>query len=513
MNQLESMIRDYLAVNLDILEKGLRLVDTEYPLKNFLGASGRIDILAKDIFGNYVIVEIKRSDQAARQALHELFKYVSIIHRQLGVAQSMIRSILVSTTWHELALPFSEFLEIVPCHTEGYQISVDLDGKVKSATKFVPVSLNSPLNVSRCQNIHLYENKDERDDHIDQISGVLTGLGIVDHVLFTVDHDGSNTRVIFPHGTYVMFSSPFNTLEENEREDLKVQLRWDDELDNPDENFLVAYCHVFDGHDTMEIGTPEKLRLMEETWRIRVAVRAGRFKSNEKLLTDDDVIRLTMQTEGGSPHYLNFLSSPKFKERWTQLLDDSLTVARGNANWTNAISMIFDEIAKRDPNASVAVSIYNIANTHFSLSKMCVGDFRYFPNIEIISKENDGIRFYSSLIRWNNKKINLSPSRFFKITCIEPMYWLTAQHFGEQYEFDDLVREAAGLETPFFCFFAPVHGQPSKHELTFSDEIRYEPLSEELISGPSEFFDANKAFFRAYQALVSESASGLFETT
>lgn len=305
MNQLEAKIRDYLASNLEMLERGLILVDTEYLLKNSFGASGRVDILARDIFGNYVIIEIKRSDQAARQALHELFKYVSIIHRQLGVSQFSIRAMLVSTTWHELAVPFSEFLEVASCHTEGYQITADVDGVISSATKFSPVVLNSALVASRCQNLHLYMTREKRDNNIFKISQILTDFGIADHVLFSIDHDGKDKRIIYPYGTYVMFSSPFNVLDVDKCEVLKLRLDWNDELDSPDENFLVAYCRDFDGHDTMEIGAPEKLRVIKETWAINVAVRAGRFKTNQKLLTDNEVLQLTMQTDGGSSHYLN----------------------------------------------------------------------------------------------------------------------------------------------------------------------------------------------------------------
>lgn len=511
MNQLEAKIRDYLASNLGMLEKGLTLVDTEYLLKNSFGADGRIDILARDVFGNYVIIEIKRSDQAARQAVHELFKYVSIIHRQLGVSQSIIRAMLVSTNWHELAVPFSEFLEVASCHAEGYQIAADADGVVSSVIKFSPVSLNSPLVASRCQSLHLYVTKEKRDDNIAEISKILTDLGIDDHVLFSIDPDGQDERVIYPYGTYVMFSSPFNALNAEKCEELKLRLNWDDDLDSPDENFLIAFCRDFDGHDTMEIGTPEKLRVIEETWDINIKVRAGRFGANQKLLTDNEVLQLTMQTDGGSPHYLNCLVSPKFKERWDRLLEDSSYVLSGNSSWNAAVPMIFEEILKNDVNASVAISIYNIANTHYSLSKMCIGDLRYFPKIEIVSQTKEGTHFYYSFVRWNEKKISFSPERFFKLTCDEPMYWLTAQHFGEQYEFDDLVRSSIGLDTPFFHFFFPVDGEPSSHELIFSDKIIYTSLAELNAAGPIELLESNRAFFAAYRELISGFAAGLFE--
>ncbi|KQZ28069.1 endonuclease NucS domain-containing protein [Duganella sp. Root1480D1] len=511
MNQFEAKIRDHLALNLDLIEKGLTIINSEYHLRNSFGTNGRIDILARDFFGNYVIIEIKRSEQAARQALHELFKYVSILHRQLGVAQTSIRAMLVSTVWDELAVPFSEFLEIAPCHTEGIRITANTEGQIISAVKFTPIALNAALSISQSQNIHLYERVEQRDENVRVVSDSLLKVGINDHVLFSVDHVGEDERVIYPHGIYVTFSSPFFLVSEEQQDALKQQLNWDDELDQPDENFLMAYCRDFFNHDTMEIGYPDKLRVMTDAWEVNVILRSGRFKSNEQLISNEQVIQLAMQTEGGSPHYLNCITSPKFVDRWNQLKNDSLLVAKGNSGWELAIPMILEEIAVRDPNAKVAVSIYNIANTHFALCKLCIGDIRYFPTVEIFSQESSGVIIYSSLVRWNKKIINISPDDFFRITCTDPMYWLTAQHFGSQFEFDDLVRERIGLETPFFQIDCPDSTESNTNELTFTEKISRKAIPGELGLGFKGFFSKNRAFFTQYRELVSNFAGALFE--
>lgn len=62
----EDDIRRYLARHLELLERGLTLLKEEFPLANPAGAGGRIDILARDSFGQFVLIEIKRSDKAAR---------------------------------------------------------------------------------------------------------------------------------------------------------------------------------------------------------------------------------------------------------------------------------------------------------------------------------------------------------------------------------------------------------------------------------------------------------------
>jgi RecB family endonuclease NucS len=70
----ESKIRDSLATKLHLIEHGLSLEGIESPVKNSQGTTGRLDIYARDQFQYRVIIEIKRSTKASREAIHELYK-------------------------------------------------------------------------------------------------------------------------------------------------------------------------------------------------------------------------------------------------------------------------------------------------------------------------------------------------------------------------------------------------------------------------------------------------------
>ena len=108
-DQLEAKIRDWLANNLSFISDDLQLIQKEYHLQNTFGSTGFIDILAKDRYNNSVIIEIKRSNATARQAIHEILKYASLLKQNFKIKDSEIKAIIISTEWRELLVPYSDF--------------------------------------------------------------------------------------------------------------------------------------------------------------------------------------------------------------------------------------------------------------------------------------------------------------------------------------------------------------------------------------------------------------------
>ena len=80
----ESDLRDFLAQNLSCMEVGLRLFeDGERSGMEFPVDSGRIDILAIDREGKFVVVELKLS-RGRNKALGQLLYYMGWVDRNLG---------------------------------------------------------------------------------------------------------------------------------------------------------------------------------------------------------------------------------------------------------------------------------------------------------------------------------------------------------------------------------------------------------------------------------------------
>ena len=75
----EAALEKWIVENLERIEPGLSLVERQYEASQ----AGRMDILARDREGNYVVIELKR-DMASDEALGQLLRYVGWTRRHLA---------------------------------------------------------------------------------------------------------------------------------------------------------------------------------------------------------------------------------------------------------------------------------------------------------------------------------------------------------------------------------------------------------------------------------------------
>lgn len=141
----EDELRDHLAKDLTVIEQGLVLIDTNFIVDNPIGSYGAFDILARDRFDNFVIIEIKRSEQAARQALHELSKYIALFMEDQKVDCHRIRCFVVSTHWRELDVPLSFFQDLCPVQVKGFEVKAHNQTVIAQERPLPQVSLESRL--------------------------------------------------------------------------------------------------------------------------------------------------------------------------------------------------------------------------------------------------------------------------------------------------------------------------------------------------------------------------------
>ncbi|MCG9770346.1 endonuclease NucS [Pseudoalteromonas piscicida] len=499
----ESTIRDKLALNLEILENGLQLLHKEYFIENKLGASGYIDILAKDEFDNLVVIELKKSDQSARAGIHELFKYLALLVEQQGIDPSKLRVILVSTTWHELLIPFSEFRKSVPYHTQGINLKVDSSGAPVQAEVVTVAQSNQAVCFSRIQHIYFYREATARDQAIKGVVNALRTVGIKDFFLLKCDYNGSSTKVIYPHAIYIVFSSPFHSLSKEEISDFKIRISWDDELDFEDENFICALPNVGIYQDSTEIGNPEKLGFMMEEWIIEVIFRSGRVEKNKSIVSDNQLIEMALFTEGGSSYYLAKVTSPKFADSWASIQENGRAVCLGNSFWEEAFPLICEYIGNNQPEAKVSFQLYNAADTIITLFAIAKKSIQAVPNLQIVSQEKEGNRYIFSLFEWKGKVLSFSAESFVNSLYESIDEWMCFQHYGVTFQKEDLAMMLAGIHYPLIEVWNPIHGQPTVSRIeVFSGSLEFKPCEYIPQDNVGDFFRYNQSFLKQMEKMM-----------
>lgn len=100
---LESDLEGFLVADLEKLEIGLRLYDANGSRGQQFdaGAAGRIDILATDAHGNFVVIELK-AGEADRQVCGQIQAYMGWVMDNLSAGRQ-VRGILVASGFTERA--------------------------------------------------------------------------------------------------------------------------------------------------------------------------------------------------------------------------------------------------------------------------------------------------------------------------------------------------------------------------------------------------------------------------
>lgn len=179
----EDAIRDALAKRLDHIEPGLILVDREYYLKNSKGASGFIDIFARDAQGRFVVIEIKRTDGAAREAIQELYKYIALLRENRLVRDIDYRVIVLAVKWHELLVPYSEFAKSAPFEVTAGRIVLGEDGLPVHVEHVEPVPTAEQRRFSPRHFLWRFEDEATALGATQKIAKHMQNAGLIDFVL------------------------------------------------------------------------------------------------------------------------------------------------------------------------------------------------------------------------------------------------------------------------------------------------------------------------------------------
>lgn len=364
----ESVIRAKLSKSLAHLELGLKLVEVNHKLSNRVGTKGFIDILAKDRYGNFVIIELKRSDQAAREAFNEILKYMPLFREQHGIQPHQIRCLIVSTTWRELLTPYSEFRRLCECQTEGIEIKVNASGKVLAASRVDVHAIDEASAIFQTHGIYLYRKKKDRTAAKSEICTALAKIGAAGFLV--VYMDCNNPRIHYPFAVYVVPTKVSNAVTTK----LSAKVRDDlgDEADDPQvarDYFESLFLEMLSKRTvrqpasrewTYEAGFPMKFAglVEQQQWVVQGIERKGVFGS-AVVLPDPDLVEMLKGLKGDNPVRFDRLTSPRLRLDWAKTREAAHNCLAGNTIWTNTLDWFFDRVESTCLEANVHARIFN----------------------------------------------------------------------------------------------------------------------------------------------------------
>jgi hypothetical protein len=512
----EAQIRDALAERLELIEDGLTLIQKEFHLPNAVGTKGYIDILAKDKFNQLVIIEIKKSNRTAREAIHELFKYVGLLKANHKLSNDRVRCILLSTEWRELLVPFSEFARDAHYHVEGYQILLEQYG-LPASFKLVEL-VPEGENLSFCPHhmIYLYSTEARRADALPKLEATLKSLNL-QFLIISLNYNGDNPEVIYPFAHYLVITaiSPeiYNKLEEEYS--LKVEIDPDEprepnEWEFEDEVLGFIGKSTFSLHDDTEIGYPEKFVGILKSWKIVDISRHGKGLGSSQIYSDDFMIAQIMGLEGENAAVYHVISSPRFRDKWVKAKEGASYSLLGNDNWESGFDAYLDEVGTKDRTATVSIFVYNPCNTILSLYKLAKGESQYLPVLEVAVEESKGYRvkiLWGCLI-WDGLTYPQSPERVIRDVFDDQNLFFMAMHFGETYIYEERVARRHGFTYDLFEFIIE-GGKPlsMKRVQIKEDKVIREPLTN-IPYDVLKFTEENKTYLRSLVTYIASGSSG-----
>jgi hypothetical protein len=94
---------------------------------------------------------------------------------------------LVSTEWHELLVPFSEFSRTAPWTVDGYRLCVTDAGLPDYVEKIVPVTPPAELRLCPEHKVYFFADRSRRDAALPELLRLLRQHNLAEHLILKLD--------------------------------------------------------------------------------------------------------------------------------------------------------------------------------------------------------------------------------------------------------------------------------------------------------------------------------------
>lgn len=447
MKRVEASIRDHLVTALDVVEEGLEYVEKEKYLPNDVGTRGFVDILAKDKNGRWVLIELKRSEAASREALHEVLKYIEAFKKNRSVREHEIRVMVVSTEWRELIVPFSSFITRTTCNVEGIKLSVDGTYRPTHASRVDPLPAHSGRVFAPWHELALYKNTGSMKRGLESYERACKAKGISEFVIIEMtphllhrdreldamvvayesmgmfgNADREKIANQLPTFERLLYFAPLMQTEgfyeavvrsHAEQYDLDEFINYISDMDE-DERLCALHEKAYEvgpdiHRDYFEIAYPAKFGsklLDKEGWEIKSIHRYGGVAANE-LLNDATIISELHGNDGITGQKYSRNISSQNKAEIASVREEIRENFVGNMQLSQQMLFCFDN-AISIPNAErLKIHIYNPSHVTLSIYMEVAkeSDGAYVPNASIFVLNNHGslLQFYFVVLEENGR--------------------------------------------------------------------------------------------------------------
>lgn len=432
----ENDLRELIAKNISKLKPGLTLLQREQYIPNNHGTKSFIDLYAKDENGRHILIELKRSNSAARQAIHEINKYIESVKHHFGVNDTEIHTIIASTEWRELFLPFSRFYSDAGLSVEGIKININSDETDFNAEPVTPLKIKPGRFIAPWHNMYWYADKNALQLGISEIENVYCKKDIEDYIIVTfhltrllteeertailkaqltrlgiTDPDLSSLPSIPQHG-YIAYTALQILSKDacmhiisrdpdkfNEAAELLPDMTEEDALCYLHKS--IEALHPMPECDYYESGTPAKFSslLNSKDYEICDMIRHGIFKRND-LLSDKTLYDELEGKDGSTEQKFKRIADVKNPAHIRALKEDIFSVLKNNPAWRSQILRIIDDISSEFPGAEINIYVFNPSSGVFTIYNFITKGFDvlYLPMYYILVKTPDvSCRYYGAL--------------------------------------------------------------------------------------------------------------------
>lgn len=381
----EDEIRDLLSNDLSVFEEGLIFVEKEKYIPPTLCTKSFLDLYAHDKNGNHVIIEVKISKQASREALHEISKYVEALKNHLGAKQEEIRVFIASSEWDELIVPFSSFVSDSKLDITGYQINFN----PISCDLVKPLKLNNGRLLAPWHTMYFYKNEENFNNGITSIINYCERVELKDYIVIKLKEnekkliekklEADENQIPYYYKYIIYFIADIQSIANYEKilkKDMHLYKEVKEYLQDckTDEEIKYTYhenimaINPSPTHDYLEIGYPAKLKMYldQKIYEILEINKFGKFNKNT-LLSDITILHEALAEDGETLQNFRDVINTNDKKKFSQKIEKIEKFLKFNPMWKNNIINILKDCLEEFPNTNLTISIFNPSTAIFNL--------------------------------------------------------------------------------------------------------------------------------------------------